>query len=99
VDPHHIYAFRGPSSLLVATVEQRVRYWSWQEFHAQIHDRFGREQHESLICHLFRIRQTTSVAEYVEQFSTLVDHLSAYEANANPLYYTMRFYRWVTQRN
>jgi hypothetical protein len=31
------------------------------------------------------------VVEYVEQFSALVDQLSAYEANADHLYYTMKF--------
>jgi hypothetical protein len=31
------------------------------------------------------------VALYVEEFSALVDQLSAYEASANPLYYAMRF--------
>lgn len=40
---------------------------------------------------MFHIRQLGSVDDYVEQFSTLVDHLSAYEANVDPLYYTMRF--------
>jgi hypothetical protein len=83
--------FEGRAACWLQSVKRRVRYWSWQEFCAQIHDRFGREQHESLIRHLFRIRQTTSVADYVERFSTLVDHLSTYEANADPLYYTMRF--------
>lgn len=83
--------FEGRAACWLQSVERRVRYWSWQEFCAHIHDRFGREQHESLIRHLFQIRQTTSVADYVERFSTLVDHLSAYEANADPLYYTMRF--------
>jgi hypothetical protein len=41
-----------------------------------------------LIRQLFHIRQQGSVAEYVEQFSVLVVHLSTYEANADPLYYT-----------
>lgn len=31
------------------------------------------------------------MGEYVEQFSVLVDHLSAYEENVDPLYYTMCF--------
>jgi hypothetical protein len=56
-----------------------------------VHDRFGRDQHEALIRQLFHIRRLRSVAEYVEKFSTLVDQLAAYEADANPLYYTMHF--------
>jgi hypothetical protein len=54
-------------------------------------DRFGREQHESLIRQLFHIRQNGSVPEYVEQFASLVDELAAYESHTDPLYYTTRF--------
>lgn len=32
-----------------------------------------------------------SAAEYIEQFSVLVDHLPAYETNTDPLYHTMCF--------
>jgi hypothetical protein len=56
-----------------------------------LHDRFGREQHGSLIRQLFHIRQTSSVADYVEQFSSLVDEIAAYESKTGLLYYTMRF--------
>lgn len=72
-------------------VGRRVRFWSWSEFCAQIHSRFGHDQHQSLIRRLFHIRQTGSVLEYVEPFSVLVDHQSAYEENVDPLYYTMCF--------
>jgi hypothetical protein len=44
-----------------------------------IHDCFGRDQHEALIRQLFHIKQSGAVAEYVKQFSALVDQLSAYE--------------------
>lgn len=56
-----------------------------------IHERFGREQHESLIRQLFHISQLGSVSDYVQQFASLVDKLAAYEARTDPLYYTMRF--------
>lgn len=83
--------FKGRAAGWLQSVGHRVRHLSWAEFCAQVHDIFGREQHESLIRQLFCIRQVGSVADYVEQFSVLVDHLSAYKANADPLYYTMRF--------
>ena len=54
-------------------------------------DRFGRDQHELLIRQLFHIKQTSSVADYVERFAELVDQLSAYTSNTDPLYYTLRF--------
>lgn len=66
-------------------------YRSWSEFCARIHNHYGHDQHESLIRQLFHIQQLGSVTKYVEQFSFLVDHLFAYEANVDPLYYTMCF--------
>jgi hypothetical protein len=68
-----------------------VKQASWEEFCSLIHYRFGRDQHEALICQMFHIRQSGSVAEFVQQFSELVDQLAAYEADANPLFYAMCF--------
>jgi hypothetical protein len=86
-----IMHFTGRVASWLQSTERRIRQLPWPVFCAQIHDRFGRDQHESLIRKLFHIRQIGSVAEYVEQFSVLADHLAAYEAHADPLYYTMRF--------
>jgi len=43
------------------------------------------------IRQLFHIRQTGSVAEYVQCFAELVDQWSAYTSTTDPLYYTLRF--------
>ena len=56
-----------------------------------MHDRFDRDQKELLIRQLFHIRQTSSVADYVKQFSELIDQLSAYSSNTDPMYFTTRF--------
>jgi hypothetical protein len=64
---------------------------NWSTFCAQIHDRFGRDQHEALIRYLFHIRQVGSGTQYVDRFSTLIDQLATYEANANPLHYATCF--------
>jgi hypothetical protein len=74
-------------------LHRRVPFWSWSwsEFCAHVHDCFARDQHESLIRQLFHIRHLGSVAYYVDRFSILVDHLSAYEEHVDPLYYTMCF--------
>lgn len=44
-----------------------------------------------MIRKLFHIKQTSTVQDYVDRFSELVDLLVAYEHNIDPLYYTMRF--------
>ena len=56
-----------------------------------IRERFGKDQHESLIRQMFHIKQTTSLTEYVDKFSQLVDQLEAYHFVTDPLYYTMCF--------
>lgn len=83
--------FSGRASRWLQSVEKRLRQFGWEEFCGLIHDRFGREQHESLIRKLFHIRQNGPVSEYVEQFASLVDELAAYESHTDPLYYAMRF--------
>ena len=37
------------------------------------------------------IRQTSTVSEYVERFTELVDQLIAYGHSTDPMYYTIRF--------
>jgi hypothetical protein len=83
--------FEGAATRWWQLVERRLRAASWEEFCSQLHERFGRDQHEALIKQLFHIRQSGTVAYYVEHFSALVDQLATYETTDNPLYYTMRF--------
>ena len=40
---------------------------------------------------MFQIRQSGTVADYIEQFSAIVDQLGAYNHTIDPLFYTMRF--------
>jgi hypothetical protein len=46
---------------------------------------------EYLLRQLLHIRQHSSVTEYVEHFSQLVDQLNAYNLPSDPLYYTTKF--------
>jgi hypothetical protein len=80
----------GTAAHWFQSVEKRVRQMAWDELCNLIHVCFGWYQHEALIHQLFHIRQVSSVTEYVDQFSSLVDLLAAYEGNVNPLYYAMR---------
>jgi hypothetical protein len=83
--------FSGPAARWLQSVEPQLPHISWVDFGGLIRERFGRDQHEILIRQLFHIKQTTTVAVYVEQFSQLVDQLKAYSTISDPLYYTMRF--------
>lgn len=52
---------------------------------------FGHDQHEFLIHQLLHIKQTSTIVEYIDRFTALVDQLHAYECRTDPLYYTMLF--------
>lgn len=73
------------------SVEKKIRAASWSEFCKLVLDRFGRDQHELLVRQLFHIKQQGSVADYITQFSSLMDQLLAYEGHTDPLHYTMKF--------
>jgi hypothetical protein len=63
----------------------------WSEFVQAVHARFMRNQHQVLLRRLYRIAQTDSVEDYVQRFSDLVDQVSVYDSNPDPLNYLTRF--------
>jgi hypothetical protein len=96
VDPHMWIRvarmnFTGSAAQWLQSIVTRLKFCSWSEFSQMLLERFGRDQHEHLIRQLFRIKQTTTIAAYIEHFSGLVDQLRAYETTTDPLFYTMRF--------
>jgi hypothetical protein len=78
--------FEGRVSRSRQSIKRRIKQLSRPKFCSLLHDRFIHEQHESLICQVFHIKQTRLVADYVEQFSSLVDELAAYESRTDPLF-------------
>jgi hypothetical protein len=81
----------GAAARWFPAVEQQVLHMSWPQFTALVLERFGKDQHELLIRQLFHIRQTGSVQEYADKFTSIVDGLLAYGKNTDPIYYAMRF--------
>jgi hypothetical protein len=53
--------FEGAATRWLQSVDHRIRSALWSEVCSWIHDRFGHDQHESLVRQLFHIKQTTSV--------------------------------------
>jgi hypothetical protein len=80
--------FEGPVAKWLQSVHHRIHSASWSELCSWIHDRFGRDQHESLIRQLFHIKRSGSAQEYMDQFSELIvyDHSAS-----NNCYYIARF--------
>jgi hypothetical protein len=84
--------FKGPVARWLQSFNYRMRMTHWAELCTLIHDRFGWDQHDSLIRQLFHIKQTRPVQEYIDLFSELVDQLIAYGHSApDHHYFTTRF--------
>ncbi|CAD6336222.1 unnamed protein product [Miscanthus lutarioriparius] len=73
------------------SLDHHGRQFSWEQFCKLVLDRFGKSQYEALIRQLFRICQASTVQEYIDKFSELVDQLLAYTWHTDPLFFAMRF--------
>ena len=73
------------------SIEHLLKDLNWSSFCALIHERFSRDQHELLLHQLCNIRQTSTVVEYVDRFTELIDQLKAYNPNPDKLYLITRF--------
>lgn len=91
--------FAEPASPWLQSVERKLRSCSWSEFCSLLLERFGRDHHELLVRQMLHIRQSGPVSEYIQQFSTLVDQLAAYEGHIDQLHYTMRFIDGLQESN
>jgi hypothetical protein len=83
--------FEGDAAQWMSSVQHKLVRATWQEFCIAVLHRFGKNQHQSLVRKLYRLRQTGSVAAYISAYSALMDQLTAYEPNPDMLHYTTRF--------
>jgi hypothetical protein len=58
---------------------------------SMVFQRFGRNQHQTLVRPLYRLVQIGTVHEYIDQSAELVGQLSTYETIPDALRYTTRF--------
>jgi hypothetical protein len=81
----------GNAACWYESIDNSPAIASWQAFCQALHSRFDRDQHAVFIRQLFQIKHTSTVADYVERSTKLVDQLKAYSSTTDPLFYTMRF--------
>ncbi|WVZ91209.1 hypothetical protein U9M48_037412 [Paspalum notatum var. saurae] len=81
----------GPAARWIQSVESRLRRCSWNEFCVLLLTRFGKDEHELLLRQLIHVSHMGSVADYIAQFTELVDQLAAYESSMDSRYYTTKF--------
>jgi hypothetical protein len=83
--------FSGSAARWLQSIEHKLSSLTWSEFGGLISESFGKNQYEYLLRQLLHIRQHSSITEYVEHFSQLVDQLNAYNLPSDLLYYTTKF--------
>lgn len=82
----------GAAARWLPSVEKKLKSYSWFEFSKLVLDRFGRDQHELLVRQFLTITQIGTLSEYIDKYSELVDQLTAYETQSDPLHLTMHLY-------
>ena len=83
--------FLGPAKRWIQSVTDKLKTMTWSEFCQALHTCFDRDQHEFLLRKMNCICQTSSVQDYVDHFSELVDQLIAYVSSTNALHYITHF--------
>jgi hypothetical protein len=83
--------FTGAAATWLESFLQQHPSATWAEFSSAVLNRFSRNQHQILVRRLFHISQETTVEDYVDRFSDLMDQIAAYETHPDPIHYTTRF--------
>ncbi|XP_020186159.1 uncharacterized protein [Aegilops tauschii subsp. strangulata] len=83
--------FSGTASVWLQTIQKRLSEFDWDAFTSLLCTRFGRDRHQMLIRQFYSLRQTTSVADYIEKFEMIINHLSSYSDSIHPYYFLTRF--------
>ncbi|KAK1679066.1 hypothetical protein QYE76_039914 [Lolium multiflorum] len=83
--------FTGAAATWLEAHLHQHRQPAWTEFVTAVMARFCRNQHAILVRRLIHISQTSTVEDYVTRYSELMDQLSAYESNPDPVHYTTKF--------
>nr|XP_040252089.1 uncharacterized protein LOC109754163 [Aegilops tauschii subsp. strangulata] len=83
--------FSGSASVWLQSIQKRLGHYDWDSFTALLCTRFGRDRHQTLIRQFYTVRQTSSVAQYIEQFELIINHLSSYSDSIHPFYFLTRF--------
>jgi hypothetical protein len=89
--------FKGPVGIWLQAVHKRLQGLDWIPFTSLLCTRFGRDRHQLLIRQFYVIKQITTVADYIERFDILMNHLMSYHEDTHPYYFLTRFIEGLRQ--
>lgn len=83
--------FSGPAAIWLQSIQKKLGSFTWESFAALLCTRFGRDTHQNLIRRFYTIKQTSSIADFIEKFELITNHLSSYSDSIHPYYFLTRF--------
>lgn len=83
--------FKGAAGIWLQAVHKRLQGLDWISFTSLLCTRFGRYRHQLLIHQFYAIKQLTTVADYIERFDVLMNHLLSYCEDTHPFYFLTHF--------
>ena len=89
--PMSILHFAGAAGIWLQSVQKKIAGLEWISFTFLLCTCFGRDRHQLLIRQFYTIKQTSSVADYIERFDVLMNHLISYSDSTHPFYFLTRF--------
>ena len=95
--PEHLWVkigvmnFTGSATFLSQSVESILQRCTWSDLCTAICSRFEHDQQNSLNRQFFGLKQTNTVAEYIEKFDELIHQILAHDPCFSPHVITSRF--------
>ena len=83
--------FSGTSTIWLQSVQQKLNSFDWESFSALLTTRFGRDRYRLLIRQFYPVKQTSTVADFIERFGLIINHLSSYSDSNHPFYFLTLF--------
>lgn len=83
--------FVGSADLWIHTVKNHLASMSWDAFTTSVCYRFDKDEHNHLLRAFFRIKQSTTVTEYIEQFSDILHQSLVHDPSLPSSVITNRF--------
>lgn len=89
---HATMHFVGNAALWFQSAEDKLGEISWENLSETINKWFDRGQYQLLYRQMFKIKQISSVAEYIERFNTLMHHMLPYKPDLDPTFFYHTIY-------
>jgi hypothetical protein len=89
--PMSILHFSGAAGIWLQSVQKKIASLEWISFTSLLCTRFGWDRHQLLIRQFYTIKQITTVADYIERFDILMNHLVSYLDTTHTFYFLTRF--------